>query len=354
MRLFLSGLILMAVVAAPVRAETVLYVSCAAEQEIAVLKLHDDGSLTEIARTKVDGAPGSLNVDPHRKFLFASLRTISSIASFGIDSATGKLTPIGRTRLQEGANAAFVAVDRTGRWLLSASYAGARVVVHALETDGRIAAEPTQTVATAKTAHCVALSPSNRTVYVPHVAPNAVFQFRFDPALGKLADFGRAAGGREEAGPRHVALHPNGKLAFTSDESGSSVTAYVVDADEKLTPRGTWSTLPDGFAGKNTTAEVKVHPSGKFVWVSNRGHDSLAGFRIDAESGRLTPLGQTPTEKTPRSFTIDPSGRFVFGAGEGSGALQTYGVEADSGRLAPLQKYLLGKSLTWVTAVELP
>ena len=338
----------------PVDAATVLYVSCAAEQEIAVLKLDDDGSLAEVQRVQVDGAPGSLNVDPLRRFLFASLRTSSSIGSFEIEAATGKLRPLGRTKLQDGANAAYVAVDRSGRWLLSASYLGGRVVVHALDADGRIAAEPTQTVETAKTAHCVTFSPSNRTAYVPHVAPNALFQFRFDAASGKLEDVGRAAGGREGAGPRHIAFHPSGRFAFTSDESGSSITSYTVDADEKLVPRETLSTLPDGFAGKNTTAEVKVHPSGRFVWVSNRGHDSLAGFRFDAESGRLTALGQTPTEKTPRSFTLDPAGRFAFGAGEGSGVLQTYHVDEATGTLAPLRKYPLGKSLTWAAAVELP
>lgn len=354
MRYFSLGMLLMAVTPTMLRAETVLYVSCAAEQQIAVLKLSDDGTLTEIERVTVDGAPGSMTVDPSRKFLFVSLRTSMSIGSFAIDSATGKLTPINKTRLMEGANAAFVATDHTGRWLISASYLGARVVVHALEPDGRIAAEPTQVAETAKTAHCVVISPSNKTVYVPHVAPNAVFQFRFDPVTGKLEDFGRAAGGREGAGPRHIALHPSGKFAFTSDESGSSITAYAIDADEKLSPIETVSTLPVDYKEKNTTAEVKVHPSGKFAWVSNRGHDSLAGFTIDAASGKPTALGQTPTEKTPRSFEIDPSGKYVFGAGEGSGVLQAYRLDPTSGTLTPTQKYPLGKSLTWVKAVELP
>ena len=114
----------------------------------------------------------------------------------------------------------------------------------------------------------------------------------------------------------------------------------------------TLSTLPADFQGNNSTAEVKVHPNGKFVWVSNRGHDSLAGFRIGDE-GRLTAIGQTPTEKTPRSFDIDPSGRYAFGAGEGSGKLAVFAIDAASGELKRLHTYDVGQSLSWVMAVGL-
>ena len=145
-----------------------------------------------------------------------------------------------------------------------------------------------------------------------------------------------------------------GELAFTSDESGSSVTLYEAEIDGAFTPRATVSTLPADFTGKNTTAEVKIHPSGRFVWVSNRGHDSLAGFRIDARNRSIQPLGQTPTEKTPRSFDIDPSGRYLLAAGEGSGNLQAYKIDEKTGALTPTKKYEVGKSLTWVTVVKLP
>src|SRR5439155_14413652 len=107
----------------------------------------------------------------------------------------------------------------------------------------------------------------------------------------------------------------------------------------------TLSTLPAGFTAANSTAEVKVHPNGKFVWVSNRGHDSLAGFAID-EAGKLTALGQTPTEKTPRSFDVSPDGRYVFGAGEGSGKLAVFQVDVGTGKLTRQDTYDVGKSLT--------
>jgi 6-phosphogluconolactonase len=167
-----------------------------------------------------------------------------------------------------------------------------------------------------------------------------------------LADAGKAPGGKEKAGPRHLAFHPTKDLAFTSDEQGSSVTAYSFDAAAGLKPLQTLSTLPAGYTERNTTAEVKVHPSGKFVWVSNRGHDSLAGFAID-DAGKLTALGQTPTEKTPRSFEIDPSGQFAFGAGEGSGKLAVFRINTETGELKRLHTVDVGQSLTWVMAVQL-
>lgn len=334
--------------------ETFVYVSLAPEQKIQVYRLDPaDGKLTPVESVAVEGAPGSLNVDPQKKFLFASLRSNSALASFRIDPATGKLKPLNTVALPAGENAAFVGTDRTGRWLLSASYSAGKVFVHGINEDGTIRSPVVQTVTTAKTAHNIATDPDNTFVFVPHVSPNAVYQFRFDPATGKLSDAGKAPGGADKAGPRHLAFHPTQKLAFTSDESGSSVTAYRFDPKTGLKPIQTLSTLPADYKTSNSTAEVKVHPSGKFVWVSNRGHDSLAGFAIDAESGKLTAIGQTPTEKTPRSFEVSPDGKYVFGAGEGSGKLAVFQVDTGTGKLTRQHTYDIGKSLTWVMAVKL-
>ena len=334
------------------QADTFVYVSMAPERKIQVYRLDPaDGKLTSVEAVAVEGAPGSLAVDPQKKFLFASLRTTDSLASFQIDPSTGKLKLLSTAALPKGENAAFVGTDRTGRWLLSASYAAGKVMVHRINEDGTIGTPAVQTVETTKTAHAAVTDRENRWVFVPHVAPNAVFQFRFDAASGKLTEAGKAPGGTEKAGPRHLAWHPTLNLAFTSDEQGSSITAYRFDPDAGLKPVQTLSTLPTDFKDRNTTAEVKVHPSGKFVWVSNRGHDSLAGFAIDA-SGTLSALGQTPTEKTPRSFDIEPDGRFVLGAGEGSGRLAVYRVDLDTGRLNRLHTVEVGKSLSWVLAVK--
>jgi len=351
MRLFFTVVLLLST-AMRLQANTFVYVSMAPEQKIQVYRLDPkEGRLTEVEAVAVEGAPGALGVDPQRKFLFASLRSNSSLASFRIDSSTGKLKPLSSAALPKGDNAAFVGTDRTGRWLLSASYGGGKVVVHRINDDGTIQTPAVQTVETAKTAHSVFTDRDNRYVFVPHVAPNAVYQFRLDAVTGKLTEAGKAPGGTDKAGPRHLAIHPTQNLAFTSDETGSSITAYRFAPDSGLKPVQTLSTLPAGFEGKNSTAEVKVHPSGKYVWVSNRGHDSLAGFAID-DTGKLSAIGQTPTEKTPRSFDIEPDGRYVLGAGEGSGKLAVYQVDLATGKLTRLHTYDVGKSLSWVQAVK--
>lgn len=351
---WLMSAILLSITPMTAEAATYVYVSMAPEQRIQIYRLDSkSGSLTAIESIAVDGAPGCLSTDPSRRYLFASLRTTSQLASFQIDQASGKLRLLSTAPLPTGENAAFVTTDHTGRWLFSASYLAGTVVVHRVRDDGTIESPSIETIKTAKTAHCVAIDRSNKLVLVPHVASNRIYQFHLNEQTGKLAEAGTVAGGVDKTGPRHIAFHPNQKFAYTSDEQGSSITAYKVDLNAGLTSVQTLSTLPGAFQGTNSTAEVKVHPSGKFVWVSNRGHDSLAAFSINEQSGRLTELGQTPTEKTPRSFELDPAGNFLFAAGEGNGRLAVYSIDSAKGRLIPVNVYDVGKSLTWVRAVDL-
>jgi len=341
-------------IAMNLQAATYLYVSMAPEQKIQIFRLEPaDGKLTPVETMAVDGTPGCLSVDPKKKYLFATLRSNATLASFEIDQATGKLKLLSTVPLGKGENAAFVRTDLSGRWLISASYTGGKVVVHRID-EGKIQATPVQVLETAKTAHCVAIDPENRWVFVPHVSLNAVLQFHQDPSTGKLTEAGKAEGGGEKVGPRHLAFHPSQPLAFSSDEVKSTITAYRFDAATGLKAVQNLSTLPADYKQNNTTAEVKVHPSGKFVWVSNRGQDSLAGFAIDAKTGALSPLGQTPTEQTPRSFEIEPDGKYLFGAGEGSGKLAVYEIAPDTGKLTALRTLDIGKSVTWVLAVKFP
>lgn len=338
---------------AAVAADTYVYVSAPRENSLVVLRMNEaDGQLTPVETTRSGPGTGSLATDPERKYLFASVRGAASLASFQIDRSTGKVTLLNTVKLDEGANAAYVATDRQGKYLFGASYSGGLVTVHAIGSDGRLGNEPVQVVQAEKTAHSAVVDSANRLLFVPHVAPNAVFQFRLDANTGKLTALPRAPGGAPQAGPRHLALHPSGRFACTSDESGSSVTLYALDAEKGLSPLQTLSTLPADFRDKNSTADVKFHPSGKFVWVSNRGHDSLAGFRFDVASARLTALPQTPTEKTPRSFDLEPGGRYLYSAGEGSGKLAAYRIDAETGALTRFATYELGQSLSWVSVVR--
>lgn len=333
---------------------TFVYVSKSPEQQVQILQLDRLAKkLKPVETLSVAGSPGSLCVAPDKKSMYVSLRSVTRIGSYRIDPTTGILKPFNEVAMPMGANATFVGIDRSGKWLLSASYSGGKVVVHKLSDDGSIASPAIQILTTAKTAHCTAVGRENTMVYVPHVTPNSIYQFRFDDKTGLLTEIAQAAGGAEKSGPRHLAFHPTLNYAYSSDETGSSVTAYHVDPKLGLKPLQTLSTLPVDFTRENSTAEVKVHPNGKFVWVSNRGHDSLAGFSIDNQ-GKLAAIGQTPTEKTPRSFDISPDGRFVFGAGEGSGKLALYECVPETGQLTRLETYDIGKSLSWVLAVDYP
>lgn len=130
------------------------------------------------------------------------------------------------------------------------------------------------------------------------------------------------------------------------------MTLYSLDSQSGLKPLQTVSTLPAGFSERNTTADVKVHPSGKFAWVSNRGHDSLAGFHFDAATAKLEAIGQTPTEKTPRSFDVEPSGKFLYAGGEGSGSLAAYRIDQATGALTRFETYNVGTSISWVATVR--
>ena len=335
---------------------TMIYVSLAGENRIAVYRINSDlGTLTRTGTLDTGGAPGALAVDPQRKFLYASVRSTQSLAAYRIHPETGDLTPINSIRV--GIDAAFVRVDRSGKFLVSAYYTAGQVLVHAIRPDGSLEPEPRSKVETAPCAHCVGLTSDNRFVFVPHTAPEAIFQFRLDPETGRLtANDPAQTATPPGTGPRHIRFHPTKPIAYVANEQGSSVTVYPVVARTGTlgAPLQTLPTLPADFQGKNSCAEIHLHPSGHYLWVSNRGHDSLAGFAVDAETGKLTATGHTSTPKTPRSFALEPAGRFAYAAGQGSTQLAAYKVQPDTGALTPIHTYEVGPQPAWVEIIALP
>jgi 6-phosphogluconolactonase len=188
-------------------------------------------------------------------------------------------------------------------------------------------------------AHLAITSPSGGYAFVPCLGAGIVAQYTFDADKGKLAP--NPAGNASPppgSGPRHLAFHPSERFAYGVNELTSTLTTYTYDKSKgTLAPLETKSTLPAGFAQTNTGAEVAVHPNGRFVFASNRGHDSIAAFSIDASSGLVTPLGHTPTGgKTPRSFALDAKGAFLFVANQASDTVQAFRVDAATGGLTAL------------------
>jgi 6-phosphogluconolactonase len=335
------------------RGDTFVYVSVAGDKRIAIYQLDTStGKLTHKSDCKVaDGEPGAVTVDPEKRFLLAAIRSTGKLASFRLDVGTGKLTHI--KTVTAGPDPAHISTDRTGRYLLTAYYVDAKVTIHAIGKDGTLSAKPLQSIPTAEKAHAVVLDPSNRFAFVPHTGPNAIFQFAFDAKKGQLsANKPAKLMTPKNTGPRHLVFHPARPIVYVDNEQGSGITSYALDKKAgTLNALQTLSTLPADFQGTNACAEIKLHPTGQFAYVSNRGHDSIAAFAVDGE-GKLATIGQFSTEKTPRSFDIDPSGKYLFAAGESSGKLAVYRINARSGELTRLATYDVGKMPWWVMAVD--
>ncbi|WP_020475556.1 lactonase family protein [Zavarzinella formosa] len=336
------------------RAKDFVYVALADEKKIAVYARDiKDGKLTFVADAKCDGEPAALITDPAKKFLFASIRAEGKLSSFRIDQATGKLTPL--STVDAGADPAHISTDKEGKFLFCAYYVAARVTVNAIDKDGMLSKEPLQSIPTADKAHSIHLDPSNKFALVGHTGSNSIFQFNFDPATGKLTPNKMPKLSTPPmSGPRHFVFHPNGTTVYFDNEQDASVTVYKLEKSTgTLAPLQTITTLPKDYKGMKSTAEIRIHPSGKFLYVANRVHDSIASFKI-GEDTLLTPVGQTPTENNPRSFDIDPDGKFLYAAGESSGKLATFKIDEKTGDLTRIATQKVGTMPWWVMTVRYP
>jgi 6-phosphogluconolactonase len=339
-----------------------MYISIAGEDRIAIWNMDPrTGRLTFQEDISLDGAPGPLAVSPGRQFLYAGLRSTRHIASFGIDRATGSLSPIATTPLES--DPCYMITDRTGKFLLSSYYRAGVVSVHSLGRDGSVGSTPIEWRSTAPKAHSIQTDPSNRYAFVPHVMDaNLILQFEFDERTGTLQpNHTPQAIPVEGAGPRHFCFHPSRNDVYFVNEQGCSVTAYRFNPSAgTLVPFQTTSTLPEGFVGENTCAQIHIAPSGRFLYASNRGHDSIACFSIDSSTGQLTAIGHQPTEKTPRAFSLDPQGNYLFVASMASGRLAAYRiknrvknrVKTGMGTLSPLETYQVGERPMWVLILK--
>jgi len=333
---------------------TRLYVPAAAEDRITIWTMDaSSGALQRQESFPLAGGPSPLAVDPTQRFLYVGLRASCQMASLRIDLQTGSLSLLGTVPLES--DPCYISVDRTGRYLLAAYYGAGHVSVHAIGADGTVRPQPVVWRATAPKAHSIHTDRSNRWAFLPHVGEsNRILQFVFDADSGHLTpNTVPVVVPPEGSGPRHYCYHPTLDCVYFDNEQASSVTAYRLDPDTgTLEPFQTLSTLPDGFEGQNTCAQIHLTPLGEFLYVANRGHDSIACFAVDAASGRLTALGQQPTEPIPRTFGIDPQGRFLYAAGQGTGCLAAYRIAAGrgaaKGTLDPLDTYDVGKRPMWV------
>jgi 6-phosphogluconolactonase len=316
----------------------------------------ETGKLTPKGEVPVSGGPSPLTISPDRKVLYVGHRNVPEISSFRIDPDTGRLTQNGTVSPE--AAPTFLSTDRTGRFVLSAYYQGARAAVHPLGNDGSVGGPPIEWLETATGAHAMQTDPSNKFAFVPHIAgtgPNAIFQFRFDEHTGHLTpNSPPRVEPKEHLGPRHFCFHPTQDILYFSNEQGCSVTGYRLDtATGTLSAFQTITTLPAGYTERNTCSQIQITPSGKFLYAPNRGHNSIAGFSVDPSSGRLTAIGHVSTEPVPGAFSLDPEGTFLFAAGNQSGRLASYRINGETGELTPLETYAVGQRPMWVLMTRL-
>jgi 6-phosphogluconolactonase len=334
-----------------------IYISSQGEDKIVRFAMDPaTGDLEPQGEVAVPGGPAPIAVDPRRQFLYVGRRGEREISSYRIDQRTGALALIGTVGLPT--DPCYLSTDRRGKFLLASYYEGKGVSVHPIGEDGAVNDPPVERRETARGAHSIQTDPSNRFAFVPHIAgrgPNEIWQFRFDERTGRLTPNSPPKVIPDQpVGPRHFCFHPSKDLVYFSNEQGCSVTVYRFDASAgTLTPLQTVSTLPAGYTGQNSCSKIQIAPSGKFLYAPNRGHNSIAGFAVDATTGLLTPIGQAPSEPVPRAFSLDPEGKFLYAAGIESGRLAAYRVDADTGVLQPMKTYPVGSRPMWVMICQL-
>jgi 6-phosphogluconolactonase len=269
-----------------------------------------------------------------------------SVSSFAVNATNGSLTPL-NVESSRGADPCFLQCDATGRFLALANYTGGTFAIFPVAANGRLGPAATVTgghgsgpdAARQKGphAHQVVFDPSNRYLLEVDLGIDQVLVYRFDQATGRVTPNDPPSVHLAPAsGPRHLVFAPDGRHVFVIAEMASTITTLSWDgAKGVLRPLGTVSTLPAGYKGQSSTAEIAIHPNGRFLYGSNRGHDSIAVFAVDA-AGTLTLVEHEPTRgRSPRHFTLDPSGRWLIAANQNSNTLAVFAVDQQTGALSP-------------------
>lgn len=326
--------------------ESVCVVSLSGDQRLDVLKVSGDGHLERHSTAEIDAKPAVSCFDLTGQHLYVATSEPNTISVFR--AQVGQLRKLQTVTVP--AKPSYLWVTPSGQHLLASYYSTGQVTVHRIVGEGRLSDAPTQTIYVDPRAHCVMSDPSGKFVFVPHTQASRISQFRFDERSGRLTENVPKTLQREiGVSPRHVWFHPDGQYAFGSNESGRSISLYAMDlAKGILEERQTIASMPADFKGKATTSRVQGHPSGKFVYIANRGHGSLAAFAFDQEPETLRLLQRVKTGPMMRGFGISPDGRFLVAAGLKTNRLQCFRVQ-DDGTLKLATSIESGNSPWWVS-----
>ncbi len=313
------------------------------------------GTMTEIGVAAEVTNPSFIAIHPNNKYLYAVTEAgggEGAVSAFAIDHETAKLTLLNQVA-SVGSGPCHLNVDATGKMLAVANYGSGSTSSFQVNADGSLSELVTLIQHEGSSVderrqkgphgHSVNFSPDNRFVITADLGTDQLYVYKADPATGKIEPNDPPSGKvKPGGGPRHFTFHPSGKYCYAINEMGNTVTAFNWDAAAgTMEETQMISTLPDGYSETTHTAEVRAHPSGKFLYGSNRGHDSIAVFSIDQATGKLTTVEQTSTQgKAPRNFNLDPSGKYLFAENQNSNTVVTFAIDEATGKLTPTGQVL--------------
>ncbi len=331
-----------------------VYVSNAESGDIHVLQFDPaSGALTTVQRVEIGGTVMPLALSPDRRVLHAARRSEPhAVLSFAVDANSGALSRLGEAPLPH--SMAYIATDRSGRWLLSASYGGNLVAVSPIGADG-VAQAATQTVPTGPNAHSIVTDPSNSFVFATNLGAGVVLQLRFDATTGQLTPNELPSiAVRAGAGPRHLAWHPDGRVLYLLNELDASIDVFAFSAGlGTLAHLQTVASLPSSFSGTPWAADLHLTPDRRFLYSSDRRSNLLSAFSVEPASGRLSLIGHTPAPTEPRGFNITPDGRWLIAAGQASHRVGVYRIDPRNGALEALNEHAVGRGPNWIETVQL-
>ncbi len=336
-------------------AATWVYVSNADSQEISVLALdRGKGTLAPVQTLDVGGTVMPMAVSHDKRVLYAALRSQPfRVATLSIDAATGKLQKLGEAPLAD--SMANIDLDASGRWLFAASYQGGKISVNAIGKDGTVGAIQ-QLIQTGPNAHAIHADAGNRFVLATSLGADNISSWRFDADKGLLSpNDPPLTTTAAQAGPRHFVWDKAQRHVYLVDELDAALHVFAWDAARgTLSLEQSTTTLPAGFTGKPWAADLHLTPDGRYLYASERTSSTLSTFKVDASTGRLQPLGQTPTEKGPRGFAIDATGHYLIAAGQESNGISLYAIDTATGALGKPTHLDVGKNPNWIEIVDLP
>jgi 6-phosphogluconolactonase len=347
--------------------DTVVYAANAGDGTIGSYRLdRQTERLIPLATTEAAENVMPLAISPDKQTLYAAVRSDPlRVLSYRIDPGSGALTPIGSGALY--GSMAYIATDRSGRYLLAASYGGNLVSVSPIDTNG-VVGDATQTLETGSRAHAILATPNNRHVFATNLGDDRLVQFHFaDGAL--VPNEPTAAETASGTGPRHFVFSPSGHFVYVLGEFSATVTTFALDAETGTLARlsvcqGLPETLglapgmpreeiaDDDDTPRIWAADLHITPDGRYLYLSERTSSTLSTLRANPESGELHFVANLPTVKQPRGFEIDPTGRYLVAAGELSDHLALYRIEPTSGELTYLSDAPSGSKTNWVEIVS--